>query len=288
MELRHLVTFKTIVDKGGFKKAADELGYAQSSITAHIHDLESELEIPLFNRMGKSISLTQAGETFLPYATEIIELYSESKDRLRNTEEPSGIVVMGASETLMIHWLPGILRGFMEEYPKVEVVLKTLRYEDVHSQLKSGEVDIAFLVDLENWTQKDVWAKKIRQEELVHILPGKIERRPFAPRMLTTEYKCSWRPIMEEYMNTTTDINMKAIELPSVEAIKKSVMCNLGQSIVPRFVVEEELKDGELVEYPNSKVKQKLAIFQATHKDKWVSKSMSVFIDYLERRTIIK
>ncbi|WP_424475144.1 LysR family transcriptional regulator [Oceanobacillus kimchii] len=281
MELRHLVTFKTIVDNGGFKKAADVLGYAQSSITAHIHDLESELEIPLFNRMGKSISLTQAGETFLPYATEIIELYSESKDRLRNTEEPSGIVIIGASETLMIHWLPGILRGFMEEYPKVEIVLKTLRFEDVHSQLKSGEVDIAFLVDIENWTQKDVWVKKIRPEELVHILPAKIERRPYSPRMLTTEYKCSWRPIMEEYMNTTTDINMKAIELPSVEAIKKSVMCNLGQSIVPRFVVEKELKNGELIEYPNSKVRQKLAIFQAIHKDKWVSKSMSVFIDYL-------
>ncbi|MFS0750084.1 LysR family transcriptional regulator [Oceanobacillus sp. 1P07AA] len=281
MELRHLVTFKTIVDKGGFKKAADELGYAQSSITAHIHDLESELEIPLFNRMGKSISLTQAGETFLPYATEIIDLYSESKDRLRNTEEPSGIVIIGASETLMIHWLPNILRGFMEEYPKVEIVLKTLRFEDVHSQLKSGEVDIAFLVELENWTQKDVWAKKIRKEELVHILPGKIERRPFAPRMLTTEYKCSWRPIMEAYMNSTTDINMKAIELPSVEAIKKSVMCNLGQSIVPRFVVEKELKEGVLVEYPSSKIKQELAIFQAMHKDKWVSKSISVFIDYL-------
>ncbi|WP_252312704.1 LysR family transcriptional regulator [Sinobaca sp. H24] len=64
MELRHLITFTTIVDTGGFKKAADELGYVQSSITAHIKELEKELGYPLFDRLGKSITMTQTGERF--------------------------------------------------------------------------------------------------------------------------------------------------------------------------------------------------------------------------------
>ncbi|WP_347836300.1 LysR family transcriptional regulator [Gracilibacillus sp. JCM 18860] len=53
MELRHLITFRTIIDVGGFKKAAEQLGYAQSSITAHIKELEKELGYPLFDRLGK-------------------------------------------------------------------------------------------------------------------------------------------------------------------------------------------------------------------------------------------
>ena len=55
MELRHLITLKTIVEKGGFKKPAEHLGYAQSSVTAHIKELEEEAGKPLFDRLGKKV-----------------------------------------------------------------------------------------------------------------------------------------------------------------------------------------------------------------------------------------
>ena len=61
MEIRHLQTFKAIVEAGGFAKAANQLGYAQSTITSHIQALEIELEGPLFDRLGKAIALTELG-----------------------------------------------------------------------------------------------------------------------------------------------------------------------------------------------------------------------------------
>lgn len=78
MELRHLITLKTIVEKGGFKKAAYQLGYAQSSVTTHIKELETELGKPIFDRLGKQVVLTQYGHQFLPYALKIIELYTQA------------------------------------------------------------------------------------------------------------------------------------------------------------------------------------------------------------------
>ncbi len=148
VELRHLITFKTIVDVDGFKKAADKLGYAQSSVTAHIKELEEELEKPLFDRLGRKTILTQAGRDFYPYAIEIIDLYAKSKSVVSEGEEPSGPLTIGASESLMVHWLPELIMEFTQKYPNVELTLKSLQYENLTSQLKSGDIDIAMLVEM--------------------------------------------------------------------------------------------------------------------------------------------
>ena len=65
MEIRHLITFKSIVDLGGFSKAAVHLGYAQSTVTTIIQALEQELGVPLFDRIGKKVQLTEVGGHFL-------------------------------------------------------------------------------------------------------------------------------------------------------------------------------------------------------------------------------
>ncbi|GAE29926.1 LysR family transcriptional regulator [Halalkalibacter hemicellulosilyticus] len=124
MELRHLITFRTIVDLGGFNKAAQKLGYAQSSITAHIKELETELGYPLFDRLGKKVTLTQTGRRFLPYALDIITLYTKSKEMIKESDEPSGELTIGVSESLMIYWFPIIIMNFMGQYPNVQLTVK--------------------------------------------------------------------------------------------------------------------------------------------------------------------
>jgi len=85
MEIRHLQTFITIVELDGFTKAAEHLGYAQSTITAHIQILESEMGEVLFDRLGKKIVLTSVGKKLLPYAKQMLNIheFTVSQDQLR-------------------------------------------------------------------------------------------------------------------------------------------------------------------------------------------------------------
>ncbi|MUK87835.1 LysR family transcriptional regulator [Ornithinibacillus sp. L9] len=281
MELRHLITFKTIVETGGFKKAAEELGYAQSSVTGHIKELEEELGKPLFDRLGRNITLTQAGKDFFPYAIDIIKLYSKSKEVINTSDGPSGQLTIGASESLMIYWLPAIIMEFMEKYPNVELTLKSLHYEDLSSQLKNDDIDVAILVELPNWSVKDLTTEKIKDETLSLIKSVRKVNNTTPDTMLVTEYSCSWRPAVEQYIKNEGYESISKVELPSVEAIKKCVLCGLGKSMLPQFIIKEELDNGLIEELQVNGESQSLGIYTAIHKGKWVSKNLEVFLDLL-------
>jgi len=286
MELRHLITFRTIVDTGGFKKAAEKLGYAQSSITGHIRELEEELGKPLFDRLGRNIALTQAGRSFLPYALDIIKLYSQSKDVINAIDEPSGPLIIGASESVMIYWLPNIIIDFMEKYPKVELIVKSLHYANLSSQLKNGEIDIAILVELPNWNRHDLSINKIKDERLSLIQSTKKVNTNNTKRMLVTEYLCSWRPVIDEYIKMAGTESVLSVELPSVEAIKKYVLCGLGESLLPNFVVKEELANEALEEKKLNISSNTLGIYSAVHKNKWISTNLDVFLNLINEKSL--
>ncbi|WP_088105868.1 LysR family transcriptional regulator [Halalkalibacter urbisdiaboli] len=283
MELRHLTTFRTIVDAGGFKKAADELGYAQSSITAHIKELEKELGYPLFDRLGKSITLTEAGRRFLPYALEIIRLYSKSKEVIKDADEPSGELKIGASESLMIYWLPNVIIDFMKNYPKVELTLKPIDYDNLSDQLKKGDIDAAVLVEKSSWKSKELTIQKIRDEKLSLIKSSLKINKAISETILVTEYSCSWRPIIEDYLKIEGKTSVTKIELPSIEAIKKCVLCGLGKSMLPFFSIKDEFERGELKEIKTDLMEKPIAIYTAFHKDKWVSVNLKAFLNVLNK-----
>ncbi|UFT99740.1 LysR family transcriptional regulator [Radiobacillus kanasensis] len=281
MELRHLNTFRTVVDEGGFKKAADYLGYAQSSITGHIKELESELGQPLFDRLGKHVTLTEAGRKFLPYAEDIIKLYSKSKDAINDLHEPSGQLIIGASESILTYWLPNVLKDFMKSYPQIELIIKSLNYDNLSEQLKKGDIDIAVLVELPDWKANELSIHKLKDEKLslVHLPKEKKDKIP--ETILVTESKCSWRPNIEEYIRTEGKSSFSRIELPSIEAIKKCVLFGLGRSILPRFVMNNELENKEMEESHLNEEINSLGVYAAIHKDKWISRNLEVFLSAL-------
>ena len=83
------------MDIGGFTRAADYLGYAQSTVTSHVQAIEQELRKPLFYRLGKKMMLTEAGKHLLPYAAEMVELYEKARHIPENDQEPSGNLIIG-------------------------------------------------------------------------------------------------------------------------------------------------------------------------------------------------
>ena len=124
MENRNVATFIKVVEMNNFTRAAESLGYSQAAVTAQIKQLEHELGAPLFDRIGKRINLTRAGETFLPYAFRLLKAEDEAVASIREQEGLSGTLTIGTSSSLSIGALPHIAIDFIKEYPDVNVVIK--------------------------------------------------------------------------------------------------------------------------------------------------------------------
>ncbi|MEK4670135.1 LysR family transcriptional regulator [Niallia sp. FSL R7-0271] len=281
MELRHLITFKTIVEKNGFNKAAEHLGYAQSSITTHVKELEKVLGNPLFDRLGKKIILTHFGKQFLPYANQIIELYNQS---LTIEKEPQGELTIGISESLTICRIPQILLEFKQKYPKVSLHVKSLENYDVTKSLQSGDIDLALILEKENWKQEELHIGELVKERMVFIQPK--NKKDALNTALYSDLRCSYKSVFDEYISLNQLDIKDSLEFQSIEAIKHCVKAGLGVSLVPYFSVKEELKGGIFIGEEVTKEQNSLSTYLAYHKDKWLSPSISSMISLVQKHSI--
>lgn len=276
MEHRHLITFKTIVERGGFKKAAEHLGYAQSSITNHIKELEEEIGKPLFDRLGKKVVLTHYGHYFLPYAVKIIDLYSQA---LNTNEEPTGDLTIGISESLTIDRIPSILLEYKKVYPKVNLSLRSIDNYNVASNLQNGDIDLALILEKEDWSLPELYCEKLKRETMVLISPPKQEED--MRTVLYSERECSYKSVFEHYINYKQIDVKESLDFQSIEAIKQCVRSGLGISMVPYFSVKEEIENNKLKGEEVAPEHPSISTFLAYHKDKWLSPSMDSMISLI-------
>lgn len=287
MEIRHLQTFLTIVELGGFTKAAEHLGYAQSTITAHIQILENELGKPLFDRLGKKIVLTNVGNDLVPYAIQMLSLYKEIMNITSEENGVSGDLIIGAGESLSIYRLGEILKEYKKSFPKVNIILKNSICKDLRSKLYSGELDIIFTIEPEIMDANLV-VKNLKDECMIIIgapdadlgfLSTKYENELVRESIIFSEKECSFRTAFENYLEHKKVKYLNPLELSSIEAIKKCVMNGLGISFLPFYTVRNEIKEGSLkmieVKEPLSKFKTQLAY----HKNKSISLPMRKLIE---------
>ncbi|WP_142828489.1 LysR family transcriptional regulator [Planococcus soli] len=276
MELRHLVTFKTIVERGGFKKAADHLGYAQSSVTTHIQELEEEAGKPLFDRLGKKVVLTHYGQRFLSYAVKIIELHAQA---LNMDEEPTGDLVIGISESLTIGRVPPILLEYKKSYPKVNLSLKSIENYNMASQLQNGDIDLALILEKDDWSMPEIYSEELKRERMVLISPQEDEE---TRTVLYTERSCSYKSVFDDYLRFKQMDVKESLDFQSIEAIKQCVRSGLGISMVPYFSVKEELESNKLRGEEVAPEHPSISTFLAYHKDKWLSPSMNSMISLIK------
>src|SRR5690625_3828521 len=270
MELRHLITLKTIVERGGFKKAAEHLGYAQSSVTTHIQELEAEVGKPLFDRLGRKVILTHYGERLLSYAIKIIDLHAQA---LNPDEEPTGDLIIGISESLTIGRIPPILLEYKRSYPKVNLSLKSIENYDVATHLQNGDIDLALVLEKEDWNISELYSEKLKRERMVLIRPP--EKEEATETILYTERSCSYKSVFDEYLKYKQVDVKESLDFQSIEAIKQCVKSGLGISMVPYFSVKEELESNKLNGEVIAPEHPAIATFLAYHKDKWLSPSIN-------------
>lgn len=287
MEIRHLQTFIAIAELGSFTKAAEYLGYAQSTITAHIQILENELGEILFDRLGKKIILTNVGKELIPYAKQMLEVYKDIKNITTESNCVSGDLVIGAGESLSVYRLGKILKEYKKNFPRVNIILKNSICSDLRRRLCTGEMDIVFTIEPQI-VDKDLIVQKLKDEAMLIIgEPGAdleflnndsdiLEARE---NIIFSEKGCSFRMSFENYLKNKNIKYFNPLEFSSVEATKKCVMNGLGISILPLYAVKNEVKEGKLKILELKEPFEKYSTQLSYHKNKRISLAMSKFIE---------
>ncbi|MEU8761137.1 LysR family transcriptional regulator [Streptomyces sp. NPDC048659] len=251
MEPRLLVTFEKVATVLSFTRAAAELAYAQSSVTAQIRALESSLGVELFERLGSRIRLTEAGERLVPYARQLIELTEEARAAVTAAGEPSGTLALGTVESLTSYRLPPLLELFHHRYPGVRLSLRPTLGDANRRALRDGTYDLGFLLERET-VHEGLESEVLGEEPLVlvaapgHPLAGRAGLTSAdlaAAALVGTEPGCAYRDLFEAELRPWSP---GFLEFGTIEASKRGVAAGLGIALLPRIVVAAELAAGEL------------------------------------------
>lgn len=284
MEIRDFISFKKVVEEGSFSKAAESLGYAQSTISSHIQSIESFYGKSLFNRIGNQVSITQFGSELLNYANKLLGTYDELKEFKHENDAIKGTIRIGAPESLMMYRLYDIIYRYKKQYPQVEIVITTDLCSNLRKKILSGDLDFGIILQpILEYNQLIV--KPLKQERFCLIAPKEYSKGNFIPEpehlVIYTEKECTYREVFASYLLQAKFYPTNILETSSVEAIKKYVIHGLGISYVPRYSVEEEIKNGDITakEWHSDIEFYSQIIF---HKNKWMNAALSKLIYMIE------
>lgn len=289
MEIRNLTTFVRIAEVRNFSKVAEELGYSQSAVTMQIKQLEEELNVRVFERIGKRVKLTAAGERLLPYALEILESVNKAEHIAEDPGKIEGKLRIGTSESYVTSVLPDIMTEFNEKYPSVEVTTRVAFVSDLVDMLKRNDIDILNFLDVRlNFPE---WVKVCEKPERILFVASSASplakeknitfERLLKEPMYLTEKGVSYRYAMEQLLAEKGYELHPVWEVGNTDVITRILLKGKGVSFLPEYVVRDYIKKGRLValdtECPEITMYSQLVY----HKNKHVTPQMRAFTEVL-------
>ncbi len=290
VDTRYLQTFREVAKWQSFTRAADELGYAQSSVTTQIQNIEAEFGVTLFERWGRKIRLTHAGEALLRYSEEILKLMEEARESLSEEAQLTGTLTIGTVESLAAFYLPPYLQLLRKENARIKLLLQPGVCEDLQKGVREGTYDFAVVLNrLQAFP--DLHCINLGEEELVVIAPADhplagekclTAERFGGENWIFTEAGCVYRALMEAVLQEAGVFGSTPLEFGSLEAIKQCVAHGLGIALLPRIAVQAEVDNGQVAvldfSHPGIRVYRQLIY----HKKKWLSQGLRRFIQLLQ------
>ena len=169
MELRHLRYFVALADCLSFTRAAERVHVTQSTLSHQIRQLEELVGQPLFERIGRRVVTTEAGELFLGFATRALREVDDSIAMLKPSGGGlSGLVRIGATHTFNIGLIPECVALFLKRHPTVQLRVEELAADDICAQLRTGELDIG--ISYRPGGATDLWFEPLFNEEMVLVV----------------------------------------------------------------------------------------------------------------------
>lgn len=291
MELRHLETFIKVAEFQNFSKAADQLKYAQSTVTMQIKQLENELGFLLFERIGKRVSLTTKGMEFLNYAYDITKFTSEALEAMSGNSEPSGVLKIGIVESLCTSIFKDIFKEFLMIYAKVKLVVKIGATSEIIEMLNKSQVD--FIIALDNKINNPNWTTVFEKEEAISFFCStkhpltKYDEVPLQKlineNFILTEKECNYRESFEQILSKINLSVTSSLEIENTDIIIKYVKENLGISFLPNVTLAESIykNDIHILSVSNCSIPMYTQLIYK--KSKWLSPSMQAFFSLTNR-----
>lgn len=291
MEIRNLTTFLKIADCLNFSKAAAELGYAQSTVTMQIQQLEAEVNVQLFERIGKHIRITAKGEELIPIAREILKNEALAK-RLgaEDSGNPEGLLRLGVVESIQNILLPNLLHHYHRLYPQVQIIVKAENCLELMEMLMHNEIDLFFTCSERLRSPQLVCAWE--QKEPMHFVASpehalarknKITFQDLADAdFLQTEPDLSYGLELNRYFSERGQLLPSFLEVGNPEVVLELIKQNDGISCFPEYVVKKDLENKSLVSLPYdvSEISMWLQLFH--HKNKWLNDAIKGFINLIK------
>ncbi|MDO5116349.1 MAG: LysR family transcriptional regulator [Synergistaceae bacterium] len=287
MELHYLRTLKVITESGSFAEAAEKLNCTRSTVTFQVQQLEKEFGLPLFEKIGKKMRLTQEGKTILPYVETILSSYNQI---LICGEAGANKLRIAVPESLLTYRFQPIIRAFREKMPLVDLEIQTQSCYSMNRILLNDDADIAIHYDV-GQRDSNIFCKTLAEYHLVFFgspllsdaegdfsTPNQIKAFGFIDIEIDGLYRHSLDKMLSE-RNITLSNDMV---LGSIAAIIQCTKMRLGVSALPAFTVEKELESGELRPLDAALAPNKITAVCSYHHHKRLSPAMSFFLELAE------
>lgn len=258
----------------------------QSNVTAQIRALEEELGVPLFDRLGRRVTLTDAGRRFQPFAEQALAAMDQGQRVLHAGAEPSGPLRVGSPESILTYRLPPVLRTFRQRFPHVELSFRPQMNETLVSELETGKLDLVICAD--PVLSAALISVPLRMERISllahasHPLASKAVVHPSdlaGQTFLLTEPGCAYRNKLERIFTLQNVRPGNITEFSSVEALKQCVAAAMGLGLLPDIVVARELRERQIKALRWAGPPLDIGTHILWHRDKWVSPAMEAFRD---------
>ncbi|WP_340021455.1 LysR family transcriptional regulator [Paenibacillus sp. FSL K6-1096] len=234
MDIGLLIVFKAVVEAGSISKAAQNLNYVQSNVTARIQQLEQELGTLLFYRHSRGSTLTSAGQTFMEYTVKILALLDEAKLAVLDSPVPKGSITVGSDTTAAVR-LPAVLSSYRSCYPDVEVHLQIGRAGELIQSVLQHTVHGAFM-------DGPVEHPELVQELVIHeriglVIPDSMEYQEVTSlhdkTLLMLNSECLYRDRLESWLAEEGGRLGKVMEFGTMEGLLGCVKAGMGYAVLP-------------------------------------------------------
>ena len=290
MELRNLMTFIHVAELGSFTKAAEQLGYSQSTVSFQIKQLEDELGCLLFERINHTITLTERGHELISYAHQILALTDDFKESLEEEKELNGHIRIATPDSICEEMLYSHYIDFHKKYPLISIQFTTGDSAVMLDMLDHNEADVIITLDNRLYNKDYIIAK---EEQLpMHFVANvhskfagmkrlsikDIVQEPF----ILTEYNQGYRRVFDRELAKKSLEITPVLEIGRTDIITSIVAQSNMISYLPDFVIQPLIASGELCYLDVCDMNIDIWKQFIYHKNKWISKSLRTFIDYVK------
>lgn len=250
MDIANLTAFIAVAETNSFSQAAERLYLTQPAVSKRISSLEQTLNTKLFDRIGRTIQLTEAGKALLPHAYHILTELNDASRKLSNLEkEVAGRLTIATSHHIGLHRLPPILRAFTKSYPQVNLDIHFLDSEKAYEEILQGRVELA-IITLANHTPQPLKAIPIWTDYLDFVCSPD---NPLSQYQQVTLATLTQYPAIFPGLGTFThdiieNCFLEAKLAPQVtmstnymETIKMLVSIGFAWSVLPRTMLDNSL-----------------------------------------------